>query len=65
MYFILKFLQKYEARPEDRVILRLTEKSDKTFDFVEVGKGADLEGLVLDQGDVYIIDTGMFFISIL
>jgi len=49
---------KYEARPEDRVVLRLTEKTDKTFDFQEVGKGAALEGVVLDQGDVYIIDTG-------
>ena len=50
--------QKYEAKPEDRTILRLTEKSDKTFDFAEVGKGAALKGLVLDQSDVYIIDTG-------
>jgi len=50
---------KYEAKPEDRTLLRLTEKGDKTFDFTEVGKGADnLAGTVLDQGDVYIIDTG-------
>jgi len=49
---------KYEAKPEDRALLRLTEKTDKTFDFQEVGKGAALEGVVLDQGDVYILDTG-------
>lgn len=49
---------KYEARPEDRTILRLTEKTDKTFDFTEVGKGAALEGVTLDHGDVYIVDTG-------
>ncbi|XP_063677734.1 gelsolin-like protein 2 [Bolinopsis microptera] len=49
---------RYEAKPEDRVVLRLTEKADKSYDFAEVGKGADLEGLVLDQGDVYIVDTG-------
>lgn len=49
---------KYEARPEDRTLLRLTEKGDKSFDFKVVGKGAALEGLVLDQSDVYIIDTG-------
>ena len=40
----------------------MTEKSDETFEFAEVGKAAaNLEGTVLDQSDVYILDTGTYF----
>lgn len=48
----------YVAKPEERTLLRLTEKSDKTFEFKLVGKGSALDGVVLDNSDVYILDTG-------
>lgn len=48
----------YEAKPEDRTLLQLTEQADKTFEFKEIGKGDDLAGVELNQGDVYILDTG-------
>ena len=36
------FFQAYEAKPEDRTLLQLTEQADKTFEFKEIGEGGDV-----------------------
>ena len=38
----INFFQAYEAKPEDRTLLQLTEQADKTFEFKEIGEGVDV-----------------------